>query len=71
MKELEKITDKLREFQTKAKPWVSKADKGLKKAAVLITASSLGLVIRRSKVVTHSAPMASFRDTYRPGCNLM
>lgn len=32
MKELEKITNKFREFQTKAKPWVSKADKGLKKA---------------------------------------
>jgi hypothetical protein len=32
MKELEKITDKLRELQTKAQPWLNKADKGFKKA---------------------------------------
>ena len=32
MKELDKIVDKLKEFQTKAKPWLDKADKGLKKA---------------------------------------
>ena len=40
-------------------------------SAVFITGSSLGLVRRRSKVVTVSAPTRSFRETYRPGCNLI
>ena len=32
MKELDQIMDKLKEFQSKVKPWLDKADKGLKKA---------------------------------------
>ena len=32
MKELDQIMDKLKEVQSKAKPWLDKADKGLKKA---------------------------------------
>ena len=40
-------------------------------SAVFITGSSLGEVMRRSKVVTVSAPMRSLRDTYTPGCSFM